>query len=509
MKLRPYQEEASASVWEALKRGSNPCVQLPTGTGKGLLIADLVDRLRTKQGRVWVVTHVKELVAQNYEELDRYRGTSDCGIICAGLNRYEEGKHVTFATIQSLYRPALASSLIGPDAIIIDEAHRIPLGEDGKWYNEVLAAYPSARRIGMTATPWRMSGGIIYGDHEGAWFNELAYAKSVPELVELGFLCPLVGVNTEVQLDLTGVEKNAGDYVMKQVGAKETEVWLDAVVRSVQQLAAKRKHVAVYCPTVEAANNTAQAFTARGWLASVVVGDTTARHEVIDDWKGGNTRVLCSVDVLTTGFNFPALDCIVCLRPTESSSLWCQIMGRATRLYEGKANGLILDYVGNLARLGGIAMMEDYYEERGGKAVGRKTAKGKPKVARPEKPKPGMLGDLDPMSGSSKAVRVRVTNTSYVVIPSKKEEKKFLLMVAYDAETEEGYSITASAFVCTEYQGWAREQAIQFFLRRGVSLERIPYKAETARYLCYGLPTPRYLMVRRNGKYINVVEEHF
>lgn len=505
MKLREYQQEASDAVISSLRQGLHPCVQLPTGTGKALLIADIADRLRAKEGRIWIVTHVKELVKQNREELERYRHLDGVGTICAGLNENREGSHITFATIQSLYRPALNDILEPPHAIIVDEAHRIPPGKDGKWYNEVLAKYPEARRIGMTATPWRMSGGLIYGEYEGAWFNDLAYAKTVPEMVELGFLCPLIGVQTEVQLDLEGVEKNGGEYIMKQVGEKETDAWLRAVVKSVKELAGKRKHVACYCPTVEAAHATAKAFEEQGWSASVVVGETGSRHEVIDDWKAGNTRVLCSVDVLTTGFNFPALDCLVCLRPTESSSLWCQIMGRATRLSHGKTNGLILDYVGNLARLGGIAMMEDYYEEKNGEVIGTQKAKGKPK-GRKEKDKPTALGAFDPMSGSAKEVRCRVTDVSYVVIPSKAQSGKYLLMVNYDAVTEEGYPLTASSFCCPEYSGYARKMAEEFFSRRGGTC---PYRAEDARYACYGLPTPREIMVKRNGKYLNCTREFF
>ena len=505
MQLRPYQAESSDAVFASLRNGLHPCVQLPTGTGKALVIADVCDRMRSKEGRVWVLTHVKELVEQNRAELGRYKGLHGVGTICSGLNERTEGSHITFATVQSIYRPALGDSLVYPDAIIIDEAHRVPPGDDGKWYNEVLARYPEARRIGMTATPWRMSGGLIYGDYEGAWFNDLAYAKSVPEMVEIGFLCPLVGVHTEVQLDLSGVEKNGGEYIMKQVGEKETDEWLHAVVKSVQHLAEKRQHVAVYCPTVESANNAAAAFAEYGWSSSVVVGETNARQDVIDDWKNGLTRVLCSVDVLTTGFNFPALDCIVCLRPTESSSLWCQIMGRATRLHPNKKNGLILDYVGNLARLGGIAMMESYYEEKKGLVVGEKKAHGKSKVKK-DKPKPNAIAALDPMSGSAQEVRVRVTDVSYVVIPSKTRINKSLLMVSYEAVTEEGYYVQASTFVCPEYGGYARVQAERFFEVRG---GECPVTAQGARYACYGLPTPREVTVKRNGKYINVVREHF
>lgn len=505
MELRKYQSEASGAVFASLRKGNNPCVLLPTGTGKSLVVADLCDRLRSNKGRVWVLTHVKELVVQNRRTLKNYSSLKDVGTICAGLNENKEGASITFATIQSIYRPAIAKVLQPPHAIIIDEAHRIPPGKDGKWYNEVLRAYPEARRIGMTATPWRMDNGLIYGDGEDLWFNDLAYEKTVAEMVELKYLAPLIGVHTEVQLDLSGVAKNAGDFVQKQVGDKQTDKWLEAVVKSVQSLGGKRKHIAIYCPTVEAANNTAKAFEAAGWMSGVVVGSTDNRHEVIDAWKAGVLRVLCSVDVLTTGFDFPALDCLVCLRPTESSSLWVQILGRGTRIHDGKTNCLILDYVGNLARLGGIGMMEDYSVEKGGKVAETRKAKPGEKKPRKEK-KPGNLAALDPMMGNSKELRVSVTDVSYVLIPSRTQEGKHILMVSYEAETSDGYPLTASLFCCPEYSGYARAEAERFFARRGGDC---PHTANQARYACYGLPTPREITVKRNGKYINVLREHF
>lgn len=502
MKLRDYQQEASDAVWASLRRGMQPCVQLPTGTGKSLVIAAVADRLRSRGGRVWIVTHVKELIVQNRRTLNNYAGLDRVGTLCSGLNEKTEGESITFATIQSLYRPALAGKLAAPDAILIDEAHRIPPGKDGKFYNEVLLAYPEARRIGFTATPWRMDNGLIYGDRDGVWFNDLAYSKSVPEMVELGYLCPLIGVETEIQLDLKGVSKTAGDYKQGEVGERESNMWLQAVVRSVKQLAENRNHVAVYCPTVEAAERTAKAFSDAGWPSAVVTGATEDREEVIDEWKAKGTRVLCSVDVLTTGFDHPALDCIVVLRPTESSSLWVQILGRGTRIFEGKKNCMVLDYVGNLARLGGIGMMEDFVVERGGKAAGTKKAVGKPK---PEKSKPNTLSANDPMAGRAGGIEVKVQDAQYIIIGSKTQPGKSMVMVSYSCVTPEGYTLSVNDFICCEYSGYARMKAEAWVKRRGG--DYLPYRAHEAINFLYSLPNPRRLVVQRNGKYWNVTKE--
>jgi DNA repair protein RadD len=325
------------------------------------------------------------------------------------------------------------------------------------------------------------------------------------EMVELGYLCPLVGVETEIQLDLSGVEKSGGDYVQKQVGDRETEEWLAAVVKSVHHLAKNRKHVAVYCPTVESANLTSEAFNKSGWSSSVVVGGTKNREEIIGEWKAGETRVICSVDVLTTGFDHPALDCIVVLRPTESSSLWVQIMGRGTRIHEGKDNCLILDYVGNLGRLGGIGMMEDFVVERGGNVESVRKATGR--APRAEKKKPNKLENLDPMSGKAGDINVYVNDVSYIVIGSKSQPGKQMVMVVYECQTEEGYTLSVNDFVLCEYSGYARQKAEGWVRRRGGTF--LPYTAENAVHLCYALPTPRGLKVSRNGKYWNVTKEYF
>lgn len=504
MELRDFQQEASDKTCRSLREGNHPCVQLPTGTGKSLVIADLARRFRERDGVTWVLTHVKELISQNREKLELLAGLDRVGTVCAGLGEKTEGEAITFATIQSMAARVKRKKILRPpDAIIIDECHRIPMGTDGKLYKTVLQAYPEARRIGFTATPWRMDGGGIYGDHEGTWFNDLAYSKSVPEMVKLGWLCPLVGIETEIQLDLAGVGKTGGDYKQGEVGDRMVDEWLAAVVKSVIHLASNREHVAVYCPTVKAANKTAEAFSAAGWSASVVVGETENRSDVIDEWKAKGTRVLCSVDVLTTGFDHPALDCIVCLRPTESSSLWVQILGRGTRIFDGKEDCLVLDYVGNLGRLGGIGMMEDFIVERKGKAIGVKPATGK--APRKEKKKPNKLEAVDPMSGKAGDIKVFVTGVTYVVIGSRTQPGKAMVMVSYDCHTEEGYTLGVNDFLCVEYSGFARQKAEAWAAKRNCFY--LPHKASEAQQLCYSLATPRGLKVRRNGKYWNVQEE--
>jgi superfamily II DNA or RNA helicase len=382
-----------------LQRGHHPVLQLATGTGKSLIIAELAERYRRAGQQVWALTHVQQLVAQNAERYRAYAGREP-SIVCAGLNRKDTEGGVTFGTIQSV--TGMLPELEAPDLIIIDEAHRVPHNEDEPTlYESILRRYPAAQRVAMTATPWRMDNGIIYGAGEQFWFDRLAYNYTVPRAVAEGWLCPLVGVETAVQLDVEEVSV-AGDFTQSEVAELQNSVWLKAVARSLPELAGLRNHVAVYCPTVAAANLTALTIRLNiGWKSAVLHGGMTQeeREKTLNRFYSGEVRVLCSVDMITTGFDFPALDCIVCLRPTLSSSLWVQIQGRGTRLHPSKKNCLVLDYVGNLIRLGGVGMYETFYRERGMLEVPAEPSK--PYVKRERKIYPGVrtLTPIDPMTG--------------------------------------------------------------------------------------------------------------
>lgn len=338
MNLRPYQQAALDAALASLKTGSNPVLQLATGTGKSVIIAALAEHYRLEGRRAWMLTHVQQLVKQNAATYARY-ANAEAAIVCASLGRKDAGGDVTYGTIQSM--TGMLDTLEPPDLIIIDEAHRVPHNEgEPTLYESVLGRYPDAQRVAMTATPWRMDNGVIHGTGSQFWFDTLAYAYTVPRAVADGWLCPLVGVETEIQLNVDEVLVN-GDFVQAEVAAAMSKTWLKAVARSMLKLADKRQHIGVYCPTVKAAEVAAGIINREtGWSVGVLHSGLVfhERNAVLDQFMSGEVRVLCSVDMITTGFDFPALDCIVCLRPTLSSSLWVQIQGRGTRLHPSKKN---------------------------------------------------------------------------------------------------------------------------------------------------------------------------
>lgn len=508
MQPRPYQQEAIDAAISALREGYNPVLQLATGTGKSLIIAALCERQRLMGRQAWMLTHVQQLVKQNAATYARYCNLEPA-IVCASLGRKDTWGGVTYGTIQSV--TGMLDVLQPPDLIIIDEAHRVPHNEgEPTLYQSVLERYPEAQRIAMTATPWRMDNGIIYGEGDQFWFDKLAYNYTVPRAVADGWLCPLVGVETEIQLDVEDISVN-GDFVQAEVEAAQTKAWLKSVARSMQANAAKRNHIGVYCPTVKSAKTTAEIIHREtGWTVAVLHSGLSQdeRNEVLDQFMSGAVRVLCSVDMITTGFDFPALDCIVCLRPTLSSSLWVQIQGRGTRLHPSKKNSLVLDYAGNLIRLGGVDMYETHYRESG--LVKVESVPRQPYVKKERKVYPGLktLKPIDPMTGQEAAegseIEVAVHNVGCVAITPRGKADPILL-VQYACTTEEGARIDASIFLNTQRPD---SKTLEFFSNRMLAV-RLPAPAKSLTWQLKSARKPATIVVRKKGKYWNVVEENW
>jgi DNA repair protein RadD len=508
MQLRPYQQEAVSAALKSLGAGANPVLQLATGTGKSLIIAELARRYAEQNRNAWCLTHVQQLVKQNAATYTCYTGCEP-GIVCAGLNRKDAQSGPVFATIQSMM--GMLSEMPDPHLVIIDEAHRVPHNEgEPTLYETILRRYPNALRVAMTATPWRMDNGIIYGKGEQFWFDRLAYNYTVPRAVSDGWLCPLVGVETEIQLDVEDVSVQ-GDFVQSEADELQTELWLEAVARSVMDLTQKRNHIAVYCPTVAAAQRTARIISEQtDWTTDVMHGGLSQkeRDEVFGRFFSGETRVLCSVDMITTGFDFPPLDCIVCLRPTLSSSLWVQIQGRGTRLHESKKNCLVLDYVGNLIRLGGVDMYEKFYREKG--LVEVEAVPQKPYVKKERKVYPGIrsLTPIDPMTGKevgeNSELIAEVHNVNSVAIQTRGKPYPVML-VQYACTSREGARIDASAFINTQDPNDATSA---FFKGRRLAI-RLPSPAKTLSWQVKGARKPTHVRIRKSGRYWNVLEEYF
>ncbi|MEZ9154564.1 DEAD/DEAH box helicase [Vibrio sp. 10N.286.49.E11] len=355
--LRPYQADSVKSVIHYFRKHQTPAVLvLPTGAGKSLVIAELA---RLAKGRVLVLAHVKELVEQNHEKYEGYglKGS----IFSAGLGRKETDQQVVFASVQSVVRN-LDSFSNQFSLLVIDECHRVP-DEKTSSYQKVITHLhennSGIKVLGLTATPYRLGMGWIYQYHtrgqvrsdEPRFFRDCIFELPIRYLLDEGFLTPARIIDAPVlsydfsQLKpaSTGRYKEAElDMVIEQ-SKRATPQIVDQIIH----LAQDKLGIMVFAATVRHAQEIL------GLLpegeASIVIGDTPTleRDQIISDFKERKIKFLVNVSVLTTGFDAPHVDLIAILRPTESISLYQQIVGRGLRLSPGKKECLVLDYAGN------------------------------------------------------------------------------------------------------------------------------------------------------------------
>ena len=365
--LRPYQREAIDALNESLRTSeANPCLVLPTGAGKSLVMAQTVNEwlARCPSLRVMVLAHRKELVEQNAAELQGVDPTLSVGVYAASLKRRETLKSVTFASIDSVAKRA--DDFPAQDVLLIDEAHRIPVRGEGK-YRKFIDAMRERnshlRVIGLTATPYRMGTGSIC--HEDHVLNHVCYDANVGDLIRDGYLSPLRTVEGEHKtLDLQGVKKTAGEYNLKDLAKRvdRGDVVNEAVnhmTRAVRDTG--RKSVIVFCIDIEHCKHVSEELRKYGIEAPYILGSTPIkeRERLVDEFKQGRYQYMLSVDCFFEGFNAKRVDCVAMLRPTQSKGLWVQAVGRGLRLHPDKDHCLILDYGDNINRHGPIDLPDD------------------------------------------------------------------------------------------------------------------------------------------------------
>lgn len=355
--LRPYQQEAvDATLAHFRAYNTAAVIVLPTGAGKSLVIAELA---RLARGRVLVLAHVKELVEQNYAKYIALGLKAD--IFAAGLGRKESRAKVVFGSVQSVARN-LEDFRDAFSLLIVDECHRIGDADDSQ-YRQILAALqkrnPRLRLLGLTATPYRLGKGWIYRFHyhgmvrgeTDALFGDCIYELPLRYMIKNGYLTP------PEHLDMPVVQYDFSRLIPKQNGLfseadlndelKRQKRMTPHIISQIIELTADRRGVMIFAATVEHAREILGLLPAG--QSALITGQTPGgeRSRLINDFKSQRLRFLVNVAVLTTGFDAPHVDAIAILRPTESVSLYQQIVGRGLRLAPSKATCLILDYAGN------------------------------------------------------------------------------------------------------------------------------------------------------------------
>lgn len=360
IKLRDYQIEAVNSVLEYWSgSGGNPLVEMATGTGKSLVIAKLNEHILSNFPgmRVLMLVHVRELVSQNAQAMLRLWPQAPLGIYSAGLNRRDTKSQILFASIQSVFR---RGHEIGTrDIVMIDEAHLVPREGEGM-YRTLLESLrekaPDLRVAGFTATPYRLDTGRL-DDGDDRLFHDTVYSYDIARGVADKYLSPLRARSTTNQIDTSGVHRKGGEFVAGELeaAANDDDV-VEGACGEITRLGADRRSWLVFCAGVKHATNVMQRLRARGVTCEIVTGDTPSgtRDRIFAAFKSGKIRALAGVQVFTTGFDAPCVDMIAMLRPTLSAGLYVQMLGRGTRLYDGKKDCLVLDFAGNVMRHGPV-----------------------------------------------------------------------------------------------------------------------------------------------------------
>jgi len=355
--LRPYQQAAVDKTIQYFKKSRDPAViVLPTGAGKSLVIAELA---KMAKGRVLVLTHVKELVEQNHAKYTSYN--LEAGIYSAGLNKKQFSEKVVFGSIQSVAR-ADQELLKGFTLLIIDECHRVNT-EDETQYASVIKSLregnPAICILGLTATPYRLGLGWIYEfNHDGElksqekrFFKHCIYELPLSFMIKNNYLSRPIKIDIPVTCyDFSELTSKGRMYTLAEVEdlLKQQKRLTPLIIKNIIDIAESyhRKGVMIFSSTVSHAEEIMTYLPAG--QAQLVIGETedSERDRIIQEFKQKKFKYLVNVSVLTTGFDAPHVDVIAILRPTESVSLYQQIIGRGLRPDPGKQDCLILDYAG-------------------------------------------------------------------------------------------------------------------------------------------------------------------
>jgi len=523
--LRPYQQESIDYTFKFFKeQEGNPLIVLPTGSGKSFVLAEFCRRILTEwpDTKILVVTHVRELIKQNYEELKRLWPEAPAGINSAGLNKREFDKPIVFCGIQSVYKKA--TKFEKADLVLIDEAHLLSRKANTmyqKFIRTLKVMNPDLPVIGLTATPYRMDSGLLYGGKD-AIFDAVSYEAPLSEMVINGYLTKLVSKQPRTKLDVSGVSIRGGEFVP---GELEKAVDKDDVNRSaVAEIVAfgqQRKSWLLFCAGVNHATHIAEIVRSHGVTCATIFGDTPKdeRDRIVADFKAGRIQALASMGVLTTGFNAPSVDLIALLRPTQSVGLYVQIMGRGMRNHPGKADCLVLDFAGNVARHGPVDRINPK-KPKVSSGEGEAPVKTCPScktivhAAVVECDECGFVwppreieinrtaSTLPIMSVDMPAEWVKVNSVTY------RRHKKAGSPDSMRVDYRSGLTVF-SEWICLDHKGYPKEKALKWWQRRMSGPGVLPKDTTDALAKSNALLKPSEIKVKKNGKYTEVIDFRF
>ena len=341
MELRPYQEEARQAVEKQWEDGiDKTLLVLPTGCGKTIVFAKITEDCVRSGERVLILAHRSELLEQAADKIEKSTGLK------SSVEKAEESclgswYRITVGSVQTLMREKRLNKFSTDyfDVIIIDEAHHCISDS----YQRILDYFNKAKVLGVTATPDR-------GDMKnlGQVFESLAYEYTMPQAIREGYLSPIKAMTIPLKMDLSGVSIQSGDFKAGDLGTA-LEPYLYQIADEMAKYCNNRKTV-VFLPLVKTSQKFRDVLNEKGFKAAEVNGESRDRAEILEDFEKGKYNVLCNSMLLTEGWDCPSVDCIAVLRPTKVRGLYCQMVGRGTRLSPGKDHLLLLDFLWHTER---------------------------------------------------------------------------------------------------------------------------------------------------------------
>lgn len=530
MKLRPYQQETIDALyhWWIAHPGVDqaPILTLPTGSGKSVVIAELVrllfDTWPEEHPRTVVLVPSKELAEQNAEKLSHILPRHiSLGYFSASVGQKNPNADVIVATIGSVARNAHILGNIR--CVIIDECHLVNPDGAGQFRRFIsdLSRFCSFRVVGLTATPFR-GNGVWLTSGKDPLFCGIAHEVKVKTLLDAGFLSPLVRPVDAIatRIDTDGIATTAGDFNIDALSERVAD-YLESAANEAVQLAADRKKWIAFTPTVRNAEQFVRALKNLDVTAALVCGETPKqeREDLIAEFRAGRIRCLVTVLALATGFDVPDVDCIVWLRPTQSPVLYVQGAGRGLRIAPGKVDCLWLDFSDTTERLGPVDAIKGR-KKRGGRedqeapfvVCDNCGAQVRPasalecpecgEVLREEEAPPPrrasnaavMLHQIAP-----KILRYEVSFVDYYL--HRKEGSPVSMRVEYYS----GLYCVATEWVCLCHHGFARAKAENWW-RRFVGDEPAPTDVYAAIHQCKGRAIrPTHITVNESGKYPEII----
>jgi DNA repair protein RadD len=537
VELRPYQKESLSALWDWFRKNPQgaPLLVLPTGAGKSLVIAEAAKKVAERGKRVLILAHRRELLSQNYDKLAALMPFGNLGLYSAGLGRRDTSSDIVVAGIQSAYTKA--EELGSFALVLIDEVHLVPPDGEGRYQtliNGLTAINPGIRFAGTTATPYRLGSGVL--TTSGNLWTGIAHEVGIRELINQGYLSPLVSKGGTIRPNMKNIAIRAGEYVAEAMENAFNR--LDLVEAAVEEIVAfgtsqDRKSWLIFSSGVKHAETIGEVLKRVGIKVGVVTGDTPPlfREQILQDFKAGELQALVNCDVLTTGFDHPGIDLIAVLRATQSTGLWVQICGRGCRIAEGKKDCLILDFGENALRHGPIDRIRLAYrtnpltgkdETRVETIPCKECPHCKSLVVSSEKE----CGDCGYVWPDTMRLNHKPEASTASVLYQPEFKEFDVLKVVYDKHKKrDGDSVTMrvdyvmgeaagvvidkiSEWVCLEHEGFAQRKAVSWWRMHAEDPTQDDYPDTVAEGLkrVGELKTPKRIRAQKDGKWWRVVK---